>query len=84
MLFRSALNPQRDEEEEFDAADESMEIIPEEDEVGKVLAIKDSIGRWCFYELDDEGKKNRISKTEAIPKLKEQGGAEEILAELGE
>ena len=80
----AALNPQRDEEEEFDAADESMEIIPEEDEVGKVLAIKDSIGRWCFYELDDEGKKNRISKAEAIPRLKEQGGAEEILAELGE
>lgn len=80
----AALNPQTEEEEEFDATDESMEIIPEEDEVGKVLAIKDSIGRWCFYELDDEGKKNRISKSEAIPRLKEQGGAEEILAELGE
>lgn len=78
----AALNPQRDEEEEFDTTDESMEIIPDEDEVGKVIAIKDSIGRWCFYELDEEGKKSRISKAEAIPKLKEQGDSEEILAEI--
>ena len=77
-----SLNLQRDEEEDFDISDDSMEIIPEEDEIGKVIVIKDKIGRWCFYELNAEGKKIKISKSEAIPKLKEQGNNEEILAEI--
>ena len=80
----AALNPQKDEEEEFDATDESMELLPEDDELGKVIAIKDSIGRWCFYEFDKEGKKNRISKTEALPRLKEQGDSDDILIEIEE
>lgn len=78
----AALNPQRDEEEDFNAEDESIEVIPNEDEIGKVIAIKDSIGRWCFYEIDKDEKKTRISKAEAIPRLKEQGDSEEILIEI--
>lgn len=78
----AALNPQRDEEETFNVEDESMEVIPNEDEIGKVIAIKDSIGRWCFYEIDKDEKKTRISKAEAIPRLKEQGDSEEILIEI--
>lgn len=77
----AALNPQKDDDNEFN--DECMEILPNEDEVGKVIAIKDKIGRWCFYQFDNNGKKSRISKTEAITKLKEQGGSEELLKELG-
>ena len=76
------LNPQKDEEKEFDATDESMELLPEDDELGKVIAIKDSIGRWCFYEFDKEGKKNRISKAEALPKLRAQGDSDDILIEI--
>lgn len=78
----AALNPQRDDEEEFDSTDESMEVIIDENESGKVIALKDAIGRWCFYEINGEGKKNKISKAEAIPRLKEQGDSEEILLDI--
>lgn len=78
----AALNPQRDEEESYDVEDDSMEMIPEAEEIGKVMVNKDKLGRWLFFEVDAEGKKTRLSKTEAIPRLKEQGDSEEILKEI--
>lgn len=66
----TALNPQRDEDdEEFDT--DCMEEV--EDETGKIVALQDKNGIWKFYELDENGKKKQVSKTYAIPKLEEQG-----------
>lgn len=78
----AALNPQRDEEESYDVEDDSMEFIPEDEEIGKVMVTKDKLGRWLFFEIDAEGKKTRLSKAEAIPRLKEQGDSEEIIKEI--
>ena len=71
----ASLNPQVEEDEEFDAEDDSMELVEDEsdeNQAGKILAVRNKTGAWYFYELDVEGRKSRVSKSYALPIYKEQ------------
>ena len=61
----AALNPQRDEEEEFNIEDDSMEIITDEPEI---ICTTDKNGRELYYEVE-YGKKKRVPKDYALRKL---------------
>ena len=60
----AALNPERDEEEEFDMEDVSQEIIVE---AGKkeIITTLDKNGNTLYYEISPDGKKTRVSKAYA-------------------
>lgn len=64
------LNPQKDEEEDFNIEDDSMEIVPNNNTV-EIISLKDKNGRELYYEVDNTGKKTRVSKDYALSKLSE-------------
>lgn len=55
----AALNPQKDDEEEFDPEDESMEVI---DDKPEIIKVQDKRGRTLYYEVGPDGKKKQVSK----------------------
>jgi hypothetical protein len=58
--------PPRDEDEEFNIEDDSMEIIVDKKEI---VSIKAKNGQILYYELDKNGKKKRVSKDYAMQHL---------------
>ena len=69
-----ALNPQRDEEEAYNPNDESMEVVDEKEETNKIveepkpniIGIKNKSGNILYYEIDEDGKKKRVTKEYAL------------------
>ena len=59
----AAINPQREEEEDFDAEDDSMEIVTDKKEI---ITTKSKTGQDLYYEVDVDGKKKRVSKEYAL------------------
>lgn len=72
----SKLNPQKDEEEEFNIEDDSMEIIQEE-EKPNVIRVTNKSGQTLYYEIDKDGKKKRVTKEYALSILGEDEDKEE-------
>ena len=58
----AALNPQKDDEEEFNPEDESMEVL---DDKPEIISVQDKRGRTLYYEVDSSGKKKQVSKAYA-------------------
>lgn len=61
----AALNPQRDDEEEFNPEDDSMELIEGEN----IITDTDKNGNTLYYAVDQDGKKRRVSKEYAINQM---------------
>ena len=63
----ASINPAReDEEEKFDVEDDSMEIITDKKEI---ITAKSKTGQDLYYEVDENGKKKRVSKEYALKQL---------------
>ena len=65
----AAINPQREEEEDFDAEDDSMEIVTDKKEI---ISAKSKTGQDLYYEVDVDGKKKRVSKEYALQHMDAQ------------
>ena len=65
----ATINPQKDEEEDYNANDVSMELI-EDDNSKEILHTVSKAGQDLDYELNDDGKKKRDSKDYAIENMK--------------
>ena len=65
----AAINPQREEEEDFDAEDDSMEIVTDKKEI---ITAKSKTGQDLYYEVDVDGKKKRVSKEYALQHMNTQ------------
>ena len=65
----AAINPQREEEEDFDAEDDSMEIVTDKKEI---ITAKSKTGQDLYYEVDVDGKKKRVSKEYALQHMDAQ------------
>ena len=65
----AAINPQREEEEDFDAEDDSMEIVTDKKEI---ITAKSKTGQDLYYEVDVDGKKKRVSKEYALQHMNAQ------------
>jgi hypothetical protein len=65
------LNPQRDDEEEFDIEDDSMEIVDIDESKPEIISLVDKLGREQYYEVGSDGKKKRVTKEYALDKLGE-------------
>ena len=65
----AAINPQREEEEDFDAEDDSMEIVTDKKEI---ITTKSKTGQDLYYEVDVDGKKKRVSKEYALQHMDAQ------------
>lgn len=65
----AAINPQREEEEDFDAEDDSMEIVTDKKEI---ITAKSKTGQDLYYEVDVDGKKKRVSKEYALQYMNTQ------------
>ena len=65
----AAINPQREEEEDFDAEDDSMEIVTDKKEI---ITTKSKTGQDLYYEVDVDGKKKRVSKEYALQHMNAQ------------
>ena len=59
------LNPPKDEDEDYDSDDDSMELLPEPE----IVVEQDKNGKDIYYEIDETGKKKRVSKEYAISKM---------------
>ncbi len=62
----AALNPQIDEEEAFDAEDDSMEVVTDKKEI---ITTTSKSGQTLYYEIDENGKKTRVSKDYALKNI---------------
>ena len=65
----AAINPQREEEEDFNAEDDSMEIVTDKKEI---ITAKSKTGQDLYYEVDVDGKKKRVSKEYALQHMDAQ------------
>ena len=65
----AAINPPKDEEEDYNADDASMELV-EDDNSKEIVHTISKSGQDLYYELDDEGKKKRVSKDYAVENMK--------------
>ena len=65
----AAINPQREEEEEFDVDDDSMEIITDKKEI---ITATSKTGQTLYYEVDVNGNKKRVSKDYALKYLEKK------------
>lgn len=65
----AAINPQREEEEDFNAEDDSMEIVTDKKEI---ITTKSKTGQDLYYEVDVDGKKKRVSKEYALQHMDAQ------------
>ena len=65
----AAINPQREEEEDFNAEDDSMEIVTDKKEI---ITAKSKTGQDLYYEVDVDGKKKRVSKEYALQHMNAQ------------
>ena len=65
----AAINPQREEEEDFNAEDDSMEIVTDKKEI---ITAKSKTGQDLYYEVDVDGKKKRVSKEYALQHMNTQ------------
>ena len=65
----AAINPQREEEEDFNAEDDSMEIVTDKKEI---ITAKSKTGQDLYYEVDVDGKKKRVSKEYALKYMNAQ------------
>ena len=65
----AAINPQREEEEDFNAEDDSMEIVTDKKEI---ITAKSKTGHDLYYEVDVDGKKKRVSKEYALQHMNAQ------------
>jgi hypothetical protein len=61
--------PVEEEDETLDLEDDSVELIVDKAEIIKTT---DKNGKELYYEIDENGRKNRISKATALQKLGEQ------------
>lgn len=64
---KANLNPSKDEEEEFDINDDSMELIVEDEP--EIISTKDKNGNTLYYEIGKDGKKKRVSKEYALANM---------------
>lgn len=62
----SSINPQTDNEELFDVEDDSMEIITDKKEI---ITTTSKSGQTLYYEIDENGKKTRVSKEYALKNM---------------
>ena len=65
----AAINPQREEEEDFNVEDDSMEIVTDKKEI---ITAKSKTGQDLYYEVDVDGKKKRVSKEYALQHMNTQ------------
>ena len=65
----AAINPQREEEEDFNVEDDSMEIVTDKKEI---ITAKSKTGQDLYYEVDVDGKKKRVSKEYALKHMNAQ------------
>ena len=65
----AAINPQREEEEDFNVEDDSMEIVTDKKEI---ITAKSKTGQDLYYEVDVDGKKKRVSKEYALQHMDAQ------------
>ena len=65
----AAINPQREEEEDFNVEDDSMEIVTDKKEI---ITAKSKTGQDLYYEVDVDGKKKRVSKEYALQHMNAQ------------
>ncbi len=65
----AAINPPKDEDENYNAEDASMELVDEDDSKEIVHSVSKA-GQDLYYELDSDGKKKRISKDYAVENMK--------------
>ena len=65
----AAINPQKDEEEDYNANDVSMELV-EDDNSKEILHTVSKSGQDLYYELNNDGKKKRVSKDYAVENMK--------------
>ena len=65
----AAINPQREEEEDFNVEDDSMEIVTDKKEI---ITAKSKTGQDLYYEVDVDGKKKRVSKEYALKYMNAQ------------
>jgi hypothetical protein len=61
--------PVEEEDETLDLEDDSVELIVDKAEIIKTT---DKNGKELYYEIDENGRKSRISKAAALQKLGEQ------------
>lgn len=57
------INPARDEDEDYNVEDDSMELITHEKEI---ISTTSKTGQTLYYEVDEDGKKKRVSKEYAL------------------
>lgn len=65
----ASLNPEREDEEEFNVEDDSMEIITDKKEI---ITARSKTGQDLYYEVDANGKKKRVSKEYALQHMEKK------------